>query len=131
MPGYATPRRFSVAENSRPAFSFAAKFTKIERLQICEICDTVPDVAGNPDSDFETIEMRNALRAAARLPLLDVATEAARPAKAREEADFEQEFARRRPDFCHQWTDNPDGWMTNMGRWSRARQQVRGEMQQS
>jgi hypothetical protein len=45
--------------------------------------------------------------------------------------DFEREFARRRPDLCHQWTGNRDGWMTNMGRWSRARQQVRGEMQES
>ena len=71
------------------------------------------------------VSERNALRAATELPLLDVLTEAGRLAKARDQADFEREFARRRPDLCHQWKGNRDGWMTNMGRWSRARQQVR------
>jgi hypothetical protein len=91
----------------------------------------LPCMAGNPDNDFETIEMRNTLRAEAGLPMIDVPTEVARLNAAREEADFELEFARRRPDLCHHWTDNPNGWMTNMGRWSRARQQVRGELQES
>ena len=77
------------------------------------------------------INERNAIRAAAGLPLLHVRGEEMRLAKARDHADFEREFARRRPDLCHQWTGNRDGWMTNVGRWSRARQQVRGEMQES
>ena len=77
------------------------------------------------------INERNAIRAAAGLPLLDAPGEAARLAKARDHADFEREFARRRPELCHQWTGNRDGWMTNMGRWSRARQQVRREMQET
>jgi hypothetical protein len=73
----------------------------------------IPDMASNLDNDFETIEMRNTLRAEAGLPMLDIPTEVERLNAAREEADFELEFARRLPDFCH--------WMTNMGRWSRAR----------
>jgi hypothetical protein len=77
------------------------------------------------------INERNAIRAAGGLPLLDAPGEAGRLAKAQDHADFEREFARRRPDLCHQWTGNRDGWMTNMGRWSRARQQVRREMQET
>ena len=77
------------------------------------------------------INERNAIRAAAGLPLLDAPGEAGRLAKAQDQADFEREFARRRPELCHQWTGNRDGWMTNMGRWSRARQQVRRDMQET
>ena len=72
------------------------------------------------------IEQRNQLRAG--LPLLDVAAEEARLNAAREEADFERLWELRRPALCHQWTGNQDGWMTNMGRWSLARQLVRDEL---
>ena len=30
--------------------------------------------------------------------------------------------------FAHEWTGNNDGWLTNMGRWLRARQQVRRDV---
>ena len=49
-------------------------------------------------------------------------------AAVREQAEFEREWERRRPEFAHQWTGNRDGWMANMGRWTRARHQVRDEM---
>jgi hypothetical protein len=45
-----------------------------------------------------------------------------------EEVRFEMEWARRRHEFAHLWEDNHDGWTTNMGRYSLARQQVRREM---
>ncbi len=73
------------------------------------------------------IERRNRLRAQAGLPLLNVAAEAARLNAAREEAEFNRLWELRRPALCHQWTGNSDGWMTNMGRWSLARQRVRDE----
>jgi hypothetical protein len=85
-------------------------------------------MTGKSEEDHREVEARNATRAAAGLPLLDVPAEAARLAKARDQADFEREFARRRLELCHEWTGNRDGWMTNMGRWSRARQRVREEM---
>jgi hypothetical protein len=75
------------------------------------------------------IEQRNQFRAQACLPLLDVSAEAARLNAAREEIEFNRLFEQRRPALCHQWTGNCDGWMTNMGRWSQARQQVRSELQ--
>lgn len=76
------------------------------------------------------IELRNRLRAEARLPLLDVGAENKRLAAVREQAAFEREWQRRRPEFAHQWVGNSDGWLTNMGRYSRARQQVRKEIQE-
>jgi hypothetical protein len=74
------------------------------------------------------IKQRNRLRAQAGLPMLDVAAEEARLKAAREEAEFERPWEVRRPALCHQWTSNQDGWMTNMGRWSLARQLVRKEL---
>jgi hypothetical protein len=74
------------------------------------------------------IEQQNQLRAQAGLPLLEVAAEAARLNAARDEAEFERLWEQRRPALCHQWTGNSDGWMTNMGRWSQARQLVRSEL---
>jgi hypothetical protein len=79
-------------------------------------------------ADIMDIEQRNQLRAQAGLPLLDVVAETARLIAAREEAEFERLFEQRRPALCHQWTGNQDGWMTNMGRWSLARQLVRDEL---
>ena len=73
------------------------------------------------------IEDRNRLRAESGLPLLDVQVETARLAAAREQAEFEEEWMRRRSEFAHKWVGNRDGWLTNMGRWSLARQQVRHE----
>jgi hypothetical protein len=75
------------------------------------------------------IEQRNQLRAEACLPLLDGPAETARLNAAREEIEFNRLFEQRRPALCHQWTGNSDGWMTNMGRWSQARRQVRSELQ--
>jgi hypothetical protein len=73
------------------------------------------------------IEQENQIRAKAGLPLLDVPAEAARLNAARE-AEFERLFEQRRLALCHQWTGNSDGWMTNMGRWSLARQLIRKEL---
>jgi hypothetical protein len=74
------------------------------------------------------IELRNRLRAEARLPLLDVGAENKRLAAVREQVAFERKWQRRRPEFAHQWVGNSDGWLTNMGRWSLARQQIRREL---
>lgn len=75
------------------------------------------------------IEQRNRVRAEAGLPLLDVEAEKERLAAAHEQQCFEREWERRRPSLCREWTSNRDGWMTNMGRWSRARRQVQIEIQ--
>lgn len=80
------------------------------------------------DQALTQIANQNALRAKVGLPLLDVPAEAARLNAAREEAEFNRLFEQRRPTLCHQWTGNSDGWMTNMGRCSLARQQVRNEL---
>ena len=61
--------------------------------------------------------------------MLDVGAETKRLAAVLEEAKFENKWQRRRVEFAHQWVGNSDGWVTNMGRWSLARQQVRREMQ--
>jgi hypothetical protein len=84
-------------------------------------------MTGILENDLENIEQRNLLRQAASLPLLSVETEMRRLQAACEEAEFEREFEQRRPELCHQWTGNGDGWLTNMGRWSRG-QQMREEM---
>lgn len=75
------------------------------------------------------IQQRNNLRAEADLPLLEIEAEAQKLAKAREEAAFELEWTRRRPEFAHLWEGNRDGWITGMGRYSLARQKVRRDMQ--
>ena len=80
-------------------------------------------------SDLIEIENRNRLRQEAGLPLLCFETEMRRLQAARDQAAFERQFERRRPEFCHQWMGNGDGWLTNMGRWSLARHRVRQEMQ--
>lgn len=74
-----------------------------------------------------TIDERNALRAASGLPLLDHEREAERAKTALKRVEFERRFSLERRRFAHEWTGNKDGWLTNMGRWSRARQQVRRE----
>ena len=80
----------------------------------------------DPHHDLiEKIRNRNALRTETKLPLLNVEIEASRLAAAREQAVFELEFERRRPEFSHLWTGNNSGWTTNMGRYVLARQQVR------
>ena len=80
-------------------------------------------------NDLIEIENRNRLRQEAGLPLLSVETEMRRLHAARDQAAFERQFERRRAEFCHQWIGNRDGWLTNMGRWSLARQRVCQEMQ--
>ena len=75
-----------------------------------------------------TIDERNTLRAASGLPLLDRELEAVRANRAQEQVEFERRFSLERPRFAHEWTGNKDGWLTNMGRWLRARQQVRRDM---
>jgi hypothetical protein len=81
-----------------------------------------------PDADLAEIDNRNRLRQEAQLPLLSVETEMLRMQAAREQAEFEREFERRRPELCHEWTGNNDGWIANMGRYSMARNRVRDEM---
>ena len=74
------------------------------------------------------IEQRNRLRSECGLPLLDVASESRRLAAVRKQAEFEREWARRRHEFAHHWIGHAAGWLTNMGRWSLARHQVRCDM---
>jgi hypothetical protein len=81
-----------------------------------------------PNNDLIEIEKSNALRAAARLPLLDVEAEIKRFAAVREMAEFEREWEKRRPEFA-EWIGKGNGWLSKMGRWSVARQRVRKEMQ--
>jgi hypothetical protein len=80
------------------------------------------------DTDLADIENRNRLRQEAALPLLSVETEMRRLQAVREQAEFEREWERRRPEFAHRWNGNRDGWITNMGRVALARRQVREEM---
>ena len=82
----------------------------------------------NPNADLAEIDCRNRLRQEAQLPLLSVETEMRKMQAAHEQAEFEREFERRRPELCHLWTGNRDGWIANMGRYSMARQRVRQEM---
>src|SRR5258708_4400438 len=49
---------------------------------------------------------RNRLRSESGLPLLDVGVEAKRLGAIREQAEFELEWQRRRPEFAHQWVGN-------------------------
>jgi hypothetical protein len=86
-------------------------------------------MTGKSEEDHREVEARNATRAAAGLPLLDVQAETRRLEAVREQAAFEREWEKRRPELCHGWTGNRDGWLTNMGRWSLARHRVRQEMQ--
>jgi hypothetical protein len=88
----------------------------------------VPSMAFTGNNDLIEIEKRNRLRAEAGLPLPSAETEMRRLQAARDQAALEREFERRRPEIRHQWIGNRDGWLTNMGRWSLARQQVREEM---
>jgi hypothetical protein len=79
------------------------------------------------DADLADIEYRNRLRAECGLPLLSVEAEVARIGKVSEQAEFEVEWEKRRPEVA-QWIGNADGWLTKMGRWSLARQRVHQEM---
>ena len=74
------------------------------------------------------IEDRNRIRRDAGLPLLSVEAEVQRQNTVREQTQFNLQFEQQRSALCHQWTNNGDGWMTNMGQWSRARRLVRDEM---
>jgi hypothetical protein len=73
-------------------------------------------MAGNSDNDFDTIEVRNALRAEAQMPLLDVQAELRRLEAVREQADFE----RRRHQCGHLWDRN--SFWTKMATYNRVRQ---------
>ena len=75
-----------------------------------------------------TIDERNALRAASGLPLLNREREAETAKSANDQVDFERRFSLERSRFAHEWSANRNGWLSNMGRWLRARQQVRREM---
>jgi hypothetical protein len=75
------------------------------------------------------IQQRNMLRAEAGLPLLDVPAEAARLAKAREQALFEDFFQTERHRFAHLWSDRSRGFLSNMGIWTAVRKRLRDEMQ--
>src|SRR5712672_2677360 len=87
-----------------------------DRGSRCNRHDSLRKVQGRKTTDLRLISRpilcyslrmdineRNDLRAAADLPLLNVPTEAARLAQARDQAGFEREFARRRPELCHEW----------------------------
>jgi hypothetical protein len=69
---------------------------------------------------------RNALRAAAGLPLLDD-REGARLKAAREHKVFETVFAAERQRFSHKWA-NRLSWFSGYGEWIKARQQVFAEL---
>ncbi len=77
------------------------------------------------------IEKRNALRAEAGLPLLDARAEAARLAKAREEAQFENYFRQNRDRYAHLWSDRNRGFWTNMAIYNAVRKELRDEMQKN
>lgn len=79
------------------------------------------------DADLADITERNRIRQEAGLPLLRVSAELHRMEAAREEARFETEWTKRRPEFAAQWTGKRDSWITGMGRNSLARQTVRRE----
>jgi hypothetical protein len=73
-----------------------------------------------------TIDERNDLRIEAGLPLLDVEIEAARLAAVEWEASFDK-YCRQNRDRFTPWIDEGQGWLSRMGRWSRARQLLRLE----
>ena len=75
-----------------------------------------------------TFDERNALRAASGLPPLNREREAERAKSAIDQVEFERRFSLERPRFAREWSCNKDGWLSNMGRWLRARQQVRREV---
>jgi hypothetical protein len=79
-------------------------------------------------TDHMDTEQRNALRAEARLPLLDAAAEAARLAKAREQAQFENYFRQNRDRYAHLWSDRNRGFWTNMAIYNAVRKELREEM---
>ena len=72
------------------------------------------------------IVRRNALRAAAGLPLLDD-RESARLKAARDHKVFETVFAAERQRFSHKWANRPS-WFSGYGEWIRARQQIFAEL---
>ena len=82
-------------------------------------------MAAIPHDDIELIDHRNAARAEAQLPLLDVAAEAARLLAVREQVEFEREWVRRRPEFDLQWADRSRGFLSNMGIWNAVRKGLR------
>ena|ERR1700681_4231069 len=73
------------------------------------------------DANLAEIESRNRLRQDAGLPLLSVETEVRRLQTAHNQAEFEVEWEKRRPEFAR-WIGEGDGWLTRMGRYSLARQ---------
>jgi hypothetical protein len=75
---------------------------------------------------METDE-RNAVRAAAGLPFLDVRAEARRLQSVRNQAALKREWERRTPGFAP-WIEAGDGFLSKMGRNSIARQRVRKQM---
>ena len=91
----------------------------MERFSNPMICDMVLRM---------TIDERNRLRTEAGLPPLDVQKEAARLATVEWEASFERYCQQNRDRFTH-WIDEGQGWLSRMGRWSRARQLLRLEFE--
>ena len=81
-------------------------------------------------SDLENIAQRNSLRRDAGLPCLDVAAELRKLEAIRFEAAFEREFERNRPRLHHLWADKKMGGLSRMGRWNKARAELRDEMSQ-
>ncbi len=77
------------------------------------------------------IEQRNALRAETGLPLLDPQAEAARLAKAREQALFENYFQQERHRYAHLWSDRNRGFWTNMAIYNAVRKELRDEMRKN
>ncbi len=62
------------------------------------------------------------------MPLLLVEAETTRLMAVKTDAEFELLWEQQRHRFEHLWTGNKDGWLSNMGRYVRARHQVRNEM---
>jgi hypothetical protein len=78
-------------------------------------------------NDLTDIESRNKLRVEAGLPLLDIPAELARLRAAREEAEFEEFFAKNRHRFSH---DRSLGFLSNLGIYNAFRKTLRKEMEE-
>jgi hypothetical protein len=73
------------------------------------------------------ITQRNSIRADAKLPLLD-GREFAKLRAARDQKIFEAAFASEHARFSRSWRSRRD-WFSGYGEWSKARKQVREELQ--
>jgi hypothetical protein len=81
-----------------------------------------------PDDLRKEIDRRNAIRAQSGLPLLQADAEIARCRSVADKANFERYFQEHRHRFAHLWSDQTHGFLSNMGRWSAVRRELRQAM---